>query len=61
VLLAVTGATGSAVSTCCPLIASPSALIGFWMAANADHPAGPVHAAFIYNAPLFCGDLATEP
>jgi hypothetical protein len=42
VLLAVTGATGSAVSTCCPLIASPSALIGFWMAANADHPAGPV-------------------
>ena len=43
---------------CCPPIVSPLALIGFWMATNADHPAGPVHAAFIYNAPLFCGDLA---
>jgi hypothetical protein len=58
-LLALTGGHrigGSMLST-----DRPSALIGFWMAANADHPAGPVHAAFIYNAPLFCGDLATEP
>jgi hypothetical protein len=35
---------------------SPSALIGFLTALG-----GPVHAAFIYNATLFCGGLATEP
>jgi hypothetical protein len=42
-------------------IGGKHALIDFWMAAKADHPGGPVHAAFIYNAPLFCGGLATEP
>jgi len=55
--LAVTAATGIGGKH----VASPSALIGFWMAANADRPGRPVHAAFIYNAPLFCGGLATEP
>ena len=31
---------------------------GLIVAANADpHLLRPVHAAFIYNAPLFCGDL----
>jgi hypothetical protein len=40
---------------CDPLIASPSALIGLTTLL------GPVHSAFIYNAPLFCGGPATEP
>ena len=41
---------------CGPLIARPAALIGLWLP-TPRRLVGPVHAAFIYNAPLFCGDL----
>ena len=46
---------------CGPLIASPSALMAFGWLPTLTTPGGPVHAAFTYNAPLFCCGLATEP
>jgi hypothetical protein len=59
VLLAVTGANRIG-SNC---VSTNREVFGLdrLVAANADHLLGPVHAAFIYNAPLFCDDLATEP
>jgi hypothetical protein len=53
VLLAVTGAHRIGRQLCGPLIARFSALIGLWLP-TLTTLLGPVHAAFIYNAPLFC-------
>jgi hypothetical protein len=60
VLLAVTGAHRIGRQLCGPLIARFSALIGLWLP-TLTTLLGPVHAAFIYNAPLFYGGPAREP